>query len=89
MFNFLEIYHILFDSLNLTEDYNYKSLKACELLKKNRKIFWDEPDKHDDFYGTKTNYKIDNWFSISPENLDELIDLVIMPSITDIETIIT
>ena len=83
MKNFLEIYHILIDALKIKIDYNKKSLIACDLLEKHRHTIWDNADKYDDEYGTSFQRKLRNWFSIEPNKLDDLIELVIMPTINN------
>lgn len=82
MRNFLEIYSILIRTFIKTDDYNSDIiLSGCKLLKKHRNIFWDNPEKYDEDYGTYTDRVINNWFHIRETDLDQLVDLVIMPTL--------
>ena len=80
--NFLEIYSILIGTLSKSKEYPIKIILAgSKLLKQNAHIFWNNPNAHDDYYGTFVNRKIDCIFSIRSDDLDKLVDLVIMPTI--------
>ena len=79
LYNFIEIYSILARSLGIN-NYHKKSLKASILLKKNSHIFW-ELEKEKQFNQQYIiNQRINNLFSIRKEYLDQLVDLVIMPT---------
>ena len=81
MKNFLEIYNILIDALKINiNDYESK-IKASNLLKIHRHTIWNNSDKYDSEYGTLFYRRLNNWFYIKSEKLDNLINLVILPSI--------
>ena len=78
--NFVEIYGILARSLGIN-NYHKKSLDASILLKKNAHTFWElGKEKHYNQVNI-INQQINTLFSIRKEYLDQLVDLVIIPTL--------
>lgn len=78
--NFIEIYDILARSLGI-ENYHKKSLNASILLKKNAYAFWDiKKETHYNQVNIINQY-INTLFSIRKEYLEQLVDLVIIPTL--------
>ena len=71
-----------FKYAEFSKSYNDRSLLVCDLMKEHRQKFWEDADNFDEERETKTDYRICIWFHIKSKDLENLVDLVILPTMS-------